>query len=155
MSEEQLLEIIEEFEMVSDIKEFFECNCKNKALKLFDITILNKIDKLEPKIFTSDVLAKDIMGVINIDYIGKSPLELVNSEENMDNALKVIINNPDYLLNDYSKEVLSFILIIDKNDKSHYFLNANGNHRVIILIVLSDVCEVLKINDVEILEYKL
>lgn len=155
MNEEQLLEIIEEFETTSDIKEFFEHNCKNKALKLFDITILNKIDKLEPKIYTSDILAKDIMGVTNKDYIGKSPLELINSEDNMDNALKVIINNPDYLLNDYSKEVLSFILIIDENEKNHYFLNANGNHRVIILIVLSDVCEVLKINDVEILEYKL
>lgn len=154
MSEDELLEIIEEFETASDIKEFFEDRCKNRAIKPFDMSVLNKIKNIEPLRYTSDILVKKIFGVNNIKYDNKSPLELVNSEDNMDNALKVIINNPDYLLNDYSKKALSFILV-RKNDKEYYFLNSNGNHRVLILIVLSDICEELKIIDVDVLEYNL
>ena len=155
MNEEELLEMLEEFETVSDIKELFENRCKNIALKPLDTILLKKIKNIKSTTYTRDIFVKDIKGINIAKYENRSPLELINSEENMDNALKVIINNPDYILNDYSKDVLSFILVLDENEKENYYLNLKGNNRVIILLALSDVCEELKLTNVEVTQYKL
>lgn len=155
MSEDELIEIIEEFEMVSEIKDFFESSCKNIAIKPLDNTLLEKIKNQKSTVYISDILVKDIKGIKGSKYENRSPLELINGLDNMDNALKVIINNPDYLLNDYSKEALSFILVIDTNNQKNYYLNLKGNHRVIILLALCDICEELKLTDVNVTQYKL
>lgn len=146
----ELLEIIEEFETVSDIKKFFEDNCKHRALKKFNTKDIKS--KVSNK-YTTSILVKDIIGFNNKSYENRTPLDIINTEENMDNALKVVINNPDYLLEDYSKTSLSFNLIKNHNDENQYFLNAKANHRVLILLVLSDICNELKLDDIEVLEY--
>ena len=155
MSEDELLEIIEEFETVSDIKDFLEVSCKDIAIKPLNNMLLGKIENQKATAYISDILVKDIKGIKGLKYENRSPLELINDLDNMDNALKVIINNPDYVLNDYSKEPLSFILIIDTNNQKNYYLNLKGNHRVIILLALCDVYEELKLTDVNITQYKL
>jgi hypothetical protein len=151
MNEEELLEIIEEFETVSDIKEFFENSCSSKLLEPFNLTLIDSIKDKQPNCYTSNIYVKDIKGISDDLYHNKSPQEIINNEENMDNALKAIINNPDYLLEDYSKEILSFTLILYKGKKYH-FLNSK-NYRVLVLFVLSEICEDLVLEDVEILEY--
>ncbi len=154
MSEDELLKTIEEFDTSAEIKNFFEQNCQQRASKPLNSHVLDTINKQEFKTYTRTILSKDIIGINNPSYHNKTPLEIINSEEDMDNALKVIINNPEFLLEDYSKTKLSFTLIKDKEGNNQYFLNSDGNHRVIILLVLSDICEELQLEDMEVIEYK-
>jgi len=156
MSEEELSQILEEFETVSDIKEFFENHCKNKALQPFDNTLLNKINQhsnVLQKDYTTTISTKNIFGINDDLYENKTPLYLCRHEENMDNALKAFINNPESLFENSSKKQLSFILIKDKNGNKNYFLDSKINLRVIVLIILSDVCESLCLYDINIKEY--
>ncbi len=153
MRKDELLEIIEEFDTTAELKKFFEDNCKQLALKPLNSNMIKDTNK--EFITTNDtILAKDIRGVNNPNYHNKTPLDIINSAENMDNALKAIINNPEFLLEDYSKTKLSLTLIKDEDGNNQYFLNSTGNHRVVILLALSDVCEELKIEDVEVVEYE-
>ena len=157
MNEDELSELLEEFETVSEIKDFFEQNCKNRALEPFDISVLIKAKKSDnqKKVYKKDILVKNIRGINNSNYNHKTPLYLINHEENASNALKAYINNPESLFEGQGKEKLSFVLVKDKQGNQNYFLDSYRNHRVIILLILSDVCEELSLLDVDVLEYQL
>lgn len=152
LSEDELIEIIEEFETVSDVKSFFENSCEEKALKAFDLSTLTHSQKVcrQKKSYTKNIKVRDIQGINNSSYNNKTPMALLYHAKNSDNALKAYINNPEALFEGHSNENLSFFMVKDKEGNENYFLDSLGNHRVMILLILSDVCEELLITEAKI-----
>jgi hypothetical protein len=154
LSEDELVEMLEEFETVSDIKEFFENSCREKALKPFDLSMLVHAQKeyKHKKTYTKNINVRNIQGINNPLYNNKTPLYLIHHRQNSDNALKAYINNPEALFEGPNNEKLSFFMVKDKEGNENYFLDSLGNHRVTILLILSDVCEELSIHEAKITE---
>jgi len=152
LSEDELVEMLEEFETVSDIKEFFENSCREKALKPFDLSLLIHAEKnfRQKEAYTKTIKVRDIQGINNPLSNNKTPSYLIHHRQNSDNALKAYINNPEALFEGHSNENLSFFMVQDKEGNENYFLDSLGNHKVLILLILSDVCEELLINDAKI-----